>query len=524
MIQGPSNAHLEAIDVRLLDAMPPLDVDDLGSCDDLFNLLDEVVDREEGWLTHNPPDWACLTRPQYEMAASEEREALWCDGNQLGKSFEQALDIILTCTGTHPFRANRPVPVEVVCISVSFEQMEPLMRKLWELIPKKDIDPETLYTPGRGITGKPPRIVFTSGPGKGSVIKFATYKQGATRIAGLTADMVTMDEPPTESMYGEIRPRLLRKRGLLRVTMTPTPDMPPQQWYKERVEKGEVKFHNHGLDEDAVTPLVWVNAEVGTWLYDNLTNANVKPWPRPFLTQGEIDAYEDGLLDNEKEMRMRGAWTQGLTGRWLPNFQATKHVRRLRLSDLEGWYLVVGCDHGTQAGKQASMLVAVKDRGTPRPKVRWLAETVGEGLTRPEDDATNILQMLASRGLQWHDIDQWVGDVPTGSYRHEVKKSNTQLRQELALVLGVHVSRVPRFAVPKKGRNSMSWGVAFLNTLFGRFEDDGTPHAMVDSSCVEFCKFCEEFDGDKYHKTKDVGDAGRYPVEKAVDLSRIIVR
>lgn len=486
----------------------------------LFNVLDCVVDRETGDLQTDPTAWVCLTLPQAEMLFSEEREALWVDGNQLGKSFEQAVDIVMRCRGRHPHWPGR-APIEVVCISVSFEQMEPLMRKIWEVVPKDEIDPETAFSPGRGITGKPPRIVFVDGPGKGSVIKFATYKQGSTRIAGLTADFIVLDEPPEERLYGEIRPRLLRRRGVLRVTMTPTPDMPPQLWYKAKVEAGEVKAYNHGVSEKAMTPGQWVNPEVGAWLEDNLRE--VRPWPRPFMTQAEIDEYERGLLDIEREMRMRGAWSAAVDGRWLPNFEEVRHVRRIRLSDLAGWYVVVGVDHGTQQGKQAAMLVAIQGRGTPRPRVRWLAETYQEGLTKPEDDARAIVKMLASRGLRFDDVDMWVGDVPTGSYRHDVKKSNNDLRRELALYLDLPLARIPAFKVPKKGRNSMTWGVAFLNTLFGRYDEDGTPHAIVDQSCKMFQRFCLEFDGDKFHTTKDVGDAGRYPVERAVE-GRVIVR
>lgn len=491
------------------------------SIDEALCLLDEVYDKTDDLLRGNPLDWVVLTKPQYEFVSKEDPEVAWVDGNQLGKSFANAFDILHVARGTHPFRRNRPGAVEIVVISVSFEQMEPLMEKLWSLIPKGEIDPSNGFTKGRGITGKPPRLVFTSGPGKGSVIKFATYKQGTTRIAGLTADLVALDEPPDEGLYGEIKPRLLRKRGDLRITMTPTPDMPVQAWYRKKVEAEEVAFVNHGLTESAVTPVVWANTEVGTWLDSNLSN--VSAFPVPFLTQPEIDKYEDDLLDAEREMRMRGAWSAAITGRWVPNFSEPKHVRRLDLAVLEGWYLAVGCDHGTQEGKQCAVLVALKDRGTDRPKVRILAETWQEGLTKPEDDAQDILDMLASRGLVYGDVDNWVGDVPAGSVRHEVRKSNTDLRREMSRILGIKLNKIRPFKVPKKGRNSMTYGVMFLNTLFGRFEDDGTPHIMVDASCVGFIDFLNQFDGDKWHVTKDVGDAGRYAIERSI-AGRVVVR
>lgn len=518
-------ARFERIDPALLPCMdgPALEGDPV--LDRALDLLGEVYDRERGFLRYNPLDWLCLTEAQAEMLADVSPEALWCDGNQVGKSLEQAVDILDTARGTHVFQENRQVPVEIVVVSVSFEQMEPLMAKIWELVPKDEIDLDSVgFVKGRGITGKPPRIELVSGPGKGSVIKFATYAQGSKRIAGITADMVCLDEPPTEDMYGEVRPRLLRKRGKLRVTMTPTPGMPEQSWYKRRVEKGEVSFHNHGLSEASVTPKVWRNSSVGAWVDNNLTAA--RAWPRPFLTQAEIDTYEEGLPEIERGMRMNGDWDPGVVGHWLPSFHEPTHVRRVEMRDLAGWYLAVGLDHGTQDGKQAAMLVAIQDRGKARPKVRWLAETVavdenGDGyMTRPEDDARNIVRMLASRGLTWEHVDLWVGDVPAGSLKHEVKKSNRLVRQEMALYLDIPVGRIPAFSTPKKGHFSMTYGVAFLNTLFGRYDDDGTPHALVDPRCKHFIQFCKKFDGDKFHPTKDVGDAGRYPVERAVARRR----
>lgn len=248
----------------------------------------------------------------------------------------------------------------------------------------------------------------------------------------------------------------------------------------------------------------------------------MRPWPKPFLTQAEIDDYESGLLDIEREMRMRGAWSTAVAGRWLPNFNEQTCVRRIRLSDLTGWYLVVGCDHGTQDGKQAATLVAIKGPRNGAPEVRWLNETPEvEGFTKPEDDAQAIIVMLEERGLRYDDVDMWVGDVPTGSFRYQVKKSNNDLRREMALLLDRRLHQIKPFLTPKKGRNSMTYGVSFLNTLFGRKREDGTPHALVDPRCKRFIEFCNQFDGDKWHPTKDAGDSGRYPVERACGSVRV---
>lgn len=449
--------------------------------------------------------YVALTRPQRAYVSSEAPEAAWVDGNQLGKSYAQAFDILHRARGTHPYARTKHPPTNIVVISVSFEQIVPLMEKIWLLVPKDEIDPENGFEPGRGITGKPPRIVFVAGPGRGSVITFATYSQGAPRIAGLTADAIYLDEPPTESMYGEIKPRLMRRRGVLRITMTPTPDMPDQTWYRKKVERGEVDYYNFGLSAENLLP---------------------EGYPTPWLYQWEIDAYEAELLDYEREMRMRGAWEPVVTDRVLQAYSANRHVREFTIRDLRGtWDLGVGMDHGTADGKQTAVLVAARDRTSARPRVAYLNERVAEGFTTPEHDAEAVLDMIGeslllrrNRLKAYASIDFWVGDVPTGSHRLDVSKSNREIRREIARILDIPMQNTKHIDVPRKSRGSGGaggYGLRLMNTLFSRFEADGTPHAIVHASrCPMFAEACAVFDGDRRHAMKDVLDGGRYVTEK----------
>lgn len=451
--------------------------------------------------------YVALTAPQRAYVSSSAPEAAWVDGNQLGKSYAQAFDILHRARGTHPYATTKRPPVNIVVISVSFEQIVPLMEKIWLLVPKNEIDPENGFEPGRGITGKPPRIVFVSGPGRGSVITFATYSQGSTRIAGLTADAIYLDEPPTESMYGEIKPRLMRRRGVLRITMTPTPDMPDQAWYRKKVEKGEVEYFNFGL-----------------------TAANLRPegYPTPWLYQWEIDAYEAELLDYEREMRMRGAWEPVVTDRVLQAFSAHRHAREFSIRDLRGkWELGVGMDHGTADGKQCAVLLATKGRTTARPRAAFLNERVAEGFTTPEHDAEAVLDMLGESLLCRRDlrkaygfVDFWVGDVPTGSHRLDVSKSNREIRREIARLLDVPMQATKHIDLPKKTRGSGAaggYGYRLLNTLYSRFDEDGTPHATIHASrCQTLIDAHAQFNGDRRHVLKDVLDGGRYIAEKMI--------
>ena len=115
----------------------------------------------------------------------------------IGKSLLLALHAIHTARGTHPYRQVAPVPVRILVVGESWEQMDGLLELLWALLPKHEIDPKVSYTSGAGFAGyKRPHVRFVAGPGAGSVIYFATYRQGSRRIAGGKYHLIILDEPP----------------------------------------------------------------------------------------------------------------------------------------------------------------------------------------------------------------------------------------------------------------------------------------------------------------------------------------
>lgn len=438
------------------------------------------------------------TPSQAAFRAATEPWAAWRDANQVGKSTCLASDAVDYCRGTHPVQRHRP-PVQVMVCSESWEQFEPLMGKIWSLCPRHELDPRNGFDPGRGITGKPPRLVFVDGPGKGSRINFATYKQGASRLAGSTVHRCLLDEPCPESFLGEVPSRLMRNKGHIRCFFTPTSTSAPVAWLKDKCEKGDVAEYNFGLTEQA------------TWPQGS---------PAPWMTAGQIAEFERHLLAHEVEMRMGRSWFATLQSAWLRGF-GDSNIRPIDLADLEGWRLLVGIDHGTADGKQAAVLCAVTGETTARPKAVFLAETVSEGLTLPEDDARNILRMLASVGLSYADVDDWTGDRSLQATKQAIKKSNHKLKKELAMLLGVDARSLKRIVVPKKYPGSMTDGMRTLNALFTRTEDDGTPHGLVDSSLEHMIEACRTFNGHPKHPAKDILDAARYPIERALGRQRL---
>ncbi len=442
-------------------------------------------------------DWIRLTEPQRAFLSDTATIALWRDGNQLGKSTALALDAIHRARGTHPFQKTHRPPVDGLVIGVSWDQMIPLMKKIWTFVPKDEIDPGNSFRPGFGITGKPPRIAFIDGPGAGSVIHFATYRQGSTRIAGATLHFVTMDEPPTEAMYGEVVPRVLRQRGHIRIGMTPTPDMPDQTWLRALVESGRVSEHNYGLEAKYCWP---------------------EGFKLPWVSEAEVTDYEGSLLEIEREMRMRGAWDPVVTGRWLAGFTGL-NVRDTPAPPADAFY-GVGVDHGTAVGKQAAVLIAVAGRGTDRPRVWYLDEYTTEDASTPEDDAAAILEMLERNDVPVDAVDLWVGDIQARSRHDDAKKSNKLLRRELARQLDRKTRAAPAIYPVRKFAGSVGFGLRQMNSLFVRRDDEDVPDGMLHSRCAMLRKACQQFAGDSHDPLKDVLDAARYITEMAVKPSR----
>jgi phage terminase large subunit-like protein len=436
-----------------------------------------------------------LTGAQVAFLSDSAQAVLLRGANQVGKTFAGHVDLIHTARGTHPFRKVEAGPVNILVLSESWEQMGQaggFMEKLWSLLPKDEIDPRIRFEPGRGISGKPPRIVFVKGPGRGSVITFATYRQGAARLAGSTIHAVYLDEPPPSSLYQEIVPRLLRFGGYLRIMFTPVLDMPDQTWLRELVKAGQVSEHNPWL------------TEANTW---------PKGAPFPLYSERAIERFRLSLPAAVHDMRLRGGWDPVFADRYLTAFDPDEHVFEDRPP--AGAFLAVGVDHGAATGKQAAALVAIWGRETVAPVVWVLEEYVGEGITSSEDDARGILAMLARRGLGWRDVDLWVGDRPIAQSRYLVRKSNNMLRRQLAALAKVAVEDFAEIGTPEKWAGSVESGLGLINGLCATRTAAGV-HLRIDPKCVRVRQFCDQFDGDPKHPTKDVGDAVRYPLERAI--------
>jgi phage terminase large subunit-like protein len=462
--------------------------------------LHELLEDAHESALRDPFSMRRYTRPQLEFLATTAAVAIYRTGNQAGKTFALIDDAIGVATGRHMFRPTPAPPVTLMFVSVSDDQMrqpDGLMTKIYSALPRDDVDwDHTGWDPARGFTGRPARIVFKNG----SVIGFGTFKQDPQRFAGASVYGVYMDEPPPERKFAELRARIFARRGFIRISFTPTPDAPPLAYLRKKVETGEV------------TEVHCVTTEENLWPVGALA---------PMHTQAEIDEFISAYPEYEQAMRREGAWEPLVTGRVLTNF-SDGNVRPFGRSEFAGAeaFLLIGIDHGALAGKQVAVLVVIKGRETSRPRVWIVDEAVADDATTPEDDARHILEMLDRNDLSVAHVDRWTGDRSLETKREYGKKSNEDLRREIALALGRPVEKVPVIETPRKKAGSVNYGIRLINALLGRYDEkrDGerVPHFSIHPRCTRVIAAYRGWAGDKKDPLKDAFDASRYPIEAAV--------
>lgn len=419
--------------------------------------------------------------------------------NQLGKTHVCCWEVVADVLGTNPFRARRwSGPINVTIVGRSIEQMSmegAIMERLWSMLPKGDIDPRVSFVRGRGIVGtKYPAIRFTSGPGVGSVIRFRTYEQDPQTHAGSVAHKYILDEPAPEQIYDEILPRIMRNQGDLTIAFTPTPDMPPQTWLRTLVDQGQFSEH---------------------WVPMRPEHTQVRGFSRPFLTQEQIDEQRHRCPEVTRPLRFEAAWETVSTERWLSSYEEQRHLLPIEIGDrrLAGAWLGVGIDHGLVPGKQRAMLLAIVRRHDPQRAVAYYLDEVAlPDITSPLADAKNILAMLKRNGLEYVHVDEWVGDRSTGEGLQLKSKSNGTLRIQLLAQAQISSNdpEAKLIITPRKGDGSVIAGLHLMNAMFA--ED----RMFVHPRCTEFRQFLLRFKGDSRDVLKDVGDAGRYILERGL--------
>jgi hypothetical protein len=385
------------------------------------------------------------TPPQLAFLRCSSPVAMLRAGNQLGKTWAGVADCLYRALGDHPYQLVPAPPQEIWIVCVSWEQSLAIQKKVWQLVPKRELKPDCVFVEGKGFTGRVPVVRFRNG----SIIRIKTGNQGAIGLAGATISHVLMDEVPPAEVWSELAARVLRQRGKLRLTLTPVGR--PAEWLKELVDRGEVVDLHYGLSEDNLTPF----------------------GGRPLLRADEITRLENQYLPQERRQRIHGDWSAGFSeGRVFAGFDDVKHVT----TDLPAGEVMIGIgiDHGSTEGSQVATLCAVDRTGghEGNPRFWILDQAISSGLTTPEQDAHDILAMLKRNGLTVESVDRWVGDRKHGGRTWGGKKSNALLMQGFERVLKLPIGSLPfRISTAWKPRGSVFEGARILHAAMLRPED-----------------------------------------------------
>ena len=358
-----------------------------------------------------------------------------------------------------------------------------LQQKLWELLPKDLLHPETEYNAGRGFRGKVPVVRFKNK----SLLRIKTTNQGSLGVASATISFVGIDEPPPRAIWGELSARVLRAGDLGGIGLTLTPVGRPCGWLKDLAERGIIKDHPAPLTVENVTP------EGGL----------------PMLTQQQIDDHAARFLPIDRDQRMDGAWEGVTEGRTFEAFDPSMICTDKPPPGLKV-QIGIGIDHGADAGSQVAILGAV-DKSGRHPRVWILDEYTSGGVAvDPEEHARGILAMLRRQGMTYHSVDRFVGDRRYGGKKFGGRMGNNRLTRALENELGVGTGSLPfRIRTAHKPRGSVYEGASILNEIMihkGFF---------VDPRCKQLIKSLEHwtFRDDEW---KHAIDATRYGIVELI--------
>jgi phage terminase large subunit-like protein len=305
---------------------------------------------------------------------------------------------------------------------------------LHKFLPRSLLAPKSYYGDHRGWNAE--KIVLTNGV----VCEFRTYEQDAEQHAGPDMDGVVCDEPPPQPVWEECLRRVFSKRGFLWLTFTP-------------------------LGREATTLRSTVEGEGSMWRQYpvGLSKENC-----PWYTEEQIEEWKAEVrasMPDAYEQTINGAW-EGITGdRVFTGYDSSSHFTpETVIPRAARWG--VGVDHGEGAGKQVAILVAWLGQG--KDAQLWVAdETVSKGVTKPEQDARAIREMLKRNGLDVADVTRWKGDINTAGKGYAGRSCNELLAEHLAAEAGY--KRFPReFEAADKGADSILKGERLLNAAFLR--------------------------------------------------------
>ena len=340
---------------------------------------------------------------------------LYRAGNQVaGKTTAGLMCLIWRALGVHPYLETAEPPIEAWVICASWSQSLAIQAKLWELVPKDDLDPDQKpFHEVRGFPGHEKACCFANG----SIIRFKTTNQGGLNLSGATITAALFDEPPTsQRLYEEVKKRVLKAGSLGAVILTLTPCNAPTDWLRAEAEAGRIEDLHYRLEPENLIP---VGSSRPLRLLDGTP-----------MDAAWIEGYLRDVPGHEVGVVAHGEWEFVEGERVFAAFVEDKHVSaRLPEGTCSTSF---GFDHGDGAQfSQAGYLVAIDDTGT-HPRVYVLDEYASATTTTEDDDAREVLARLRRHGMSWRSLDEAFGDRRYPGRRDGAsKKSNEELQRAL---------------------------------------------------------------------------------------------
>jgi len=450
-----------------------------------------------------PLDYLPWLRFQVDVfrACARSKRLLARAGNQsLGKTTAGIAVMVWRCLGHSPFFPVRPAPCRVLMIASSLVQSLEIQRKIFELLPKDEIDWRlTHYDERVGFGANRPRIVFKNR----SSIRIATNEQGPKNIAGGTYDYVWIDEVPFPEVLREAEKRLLTTGGPVLMTLTPINN---DATYIEKMILDGVYAEVHGrltaenlLVERTGLPRVLASGEV--------------------CDEAWIEATRRAEPAQWAAITLDGEWrVAGLNAFFSDVFDRAVHVSdRVQLDPLDGeirWHLGIDYASADRPGGMVATLVQVQSvRGEPgQPDRQWVV--VEDCACLPGTATVSMLveetlAMLVRAGLTWRSLHTVYGDNPVrGRFEY---KGNVDFTKHLALRLRQSQSSLqPRILNAKEGQassGSRSAGARYLYELVA------SKRLIVRSKAAPQIEMFEEWIFKRDHYATDRNDSLRYALK-----------
>lgn len=390
-------------------------------------------------------------------------------------------EMVWRCLGEHPFLDVPSGPIEAWIVCTSHAQSINIQGKLWELLPKDEIVPGTVYNPETGFRGKNKAVRFKNG----SIIRIKTTRQGALNLAGATIDVVLVDELTTRRVYTELLKRVMRRGGVMLLTLTPI--NADSRWLQERVDAGFVVDLHYRFEPANFIP---VGETEPIRIRNPQTGQNV-PADAAWVAAQIAQTPED-----ERDTVCHGEWPSGDVERELRGFRDS-HIFRDGQRLPEFVRLALAFDHGERAGREIALLLGQAGDG----RVWCLGEYASTGSSSLEDDARAVRDLLTRRGLTLADVDIAVGDINSAGAMARGVTVNEVLNGLFVELAGGHLPW--RIRPATKGTGSVDDRTILLNSALA------SDRIRVHESCKRTIDSMRRWKGQR-NRLKDPIDAFGY--------------